>query len=141
MEHRIVSKPAFTVVGMKYRGKNEHDEIPQLWGQFVPRIGEIQHRTPDPATYGVMFNYDEATGEFDCVAALTVSSASDLPEGMVSVEMPAAQYAVFTCTLPTLSATYRQIHPGWHSPNTSTPAHPSSSTMGKTLTRKTPTHR
>ena len=42
MEHQIVNKPGFTVVGMKYRGKNEHDEIKQLWGQFVPRIREIQ---------------------------------------------------------------------------------------------------
>lgn len=111
MEHEIVSKPAFTVVGMHYRGKNEQDEIPQLWGQFVPRIPEIQHRNPDPATYGVMYGYEEATGEFDYVAALHVNSASDLPEGMVSVEIPAARYALFTCTLPTLSATYRQIHP------------------------------
>ena len=111
MEHQIVSKPAFTVVGMKYRGKNEHDEIPQLWGQFVPRIPEIRHRNPDPATYGVMYGYDEETGEFDYVAALHVNSAADLPEGMVSVEIPAAQYVVFTCTLPTLSPTYRQVHP------------------------------
>ena len=111
MEHQIVSKPAFTVVGMKYRGKNEYDEIPQMWGRFVPRIREIRNRNPDPATYGVMYDHDEATGEFDYVAALHVNSASELPEGMVSVEIPAAQYAVFTCTLPTLSPTYRQIHP------------------------------
>jgi AraC family transcriptional regulator len=110
MEHQIVSKSAFTVVGMKYRGKNEHDEIPQLWVQFVPRIQEIVDRNPDPATYGVMYDYDEATGDFDYVAALHVNSASDLPEGMVSVEIPEAQYAVFTCTLPTLGRTYRQIH-------------------------------
>ena len=89
MEHQIVSKPAFTVVGMKYRGKNEHDEIPQLWGQFVPRIPEIRHRNPDPATYGVMYGHDEETGEFDYVAALHVNSAADLPEGMVSVDIPA----------------------------------------------------
>jgi AraC family transcriptional regulator len=56
-----------------------------------------------------MSNYDEATGEFDDVAALHVSNASDLPEGMVGVEVPAARYAVFTCTLPTLSPIYRQI--------------------------------
>lgn len=110
MEHQIVSKPAFTVVGMRYRGKNEHDEIAQLWGQFVPRIQEIQDRNPDPATYGVMYDYDETTGEFDYVAALYVDSASDVPEGMVSVEVPEAQYAVFTSTLPDLGQTYQKIH-------------------------------
>ena len=110
MEPQIVDKPAFIVVGMKYRGKNEHDEIQQLWGQFVARIGEIQHRDPGGPTYGVMSDFDEATGEFDYVAALPVHSADDLPAGMVSVELPAARYAVFDCTLPALSATYKQIH-------------------------------
>ena len=110
MEYKIVTKPAFTVVGLRYRGKNEHDEIKQMWGQFGPRIQEIQHRNPDPATYGVMYGYDEATGEFDYVAALHVDSASDLPERMVSIEISEAQYAVFTCTLPTLGPTYQAIH-------------------------------
>ena len=109
MEPKIVSLPAFTVVGLKYRGKNEQNEIPQLWGQFVPCIGEIQHRTTDLATYGVMSNYDEATGEFDYVASLTVERAADLPAGMVGVEVPAARYAVLDCTLPTIGAAYEQI--------------------------------
>ena len=28
-EPKTLTKPAFTVIGMKYRGKNEHGEIPQ----------------------------------------------------------------------------------------------------------------
>jgi len=76
----------------------------------VPRIGEIQHRTTDLATYGVMPNYDEATGEFDYVASLSVQRAADLPAGMVGVEVPAARYAVLGCTLPEIGAAYEQIH-------------------------------
>ena len=109
MVPKIVHLPAFTVVGMKYRGKNEKNEIPQLWSRWVPRIPEIQHRTTDLATYGVMDNYDEATGEFDYVASLTVERAAALPAGMVAVEVPAAQYAVLDCTLPTIGAAYEQI--------------------------------
>ena len=30
MEAQIVSRPAFTVVGVLYRGKNEHNEM-RLW--------------------------------------------------------------------------------------------------------------
>jgi hypothetical protein len=30
MKPKIVSRAAFTVVGMKYHGKNENNEIPQL---------------------------------------------------------------------------------------------------------------
>jgi len=110
MEPKIVHLPVFTVVGLKYRGKNEQNEIPQLWSRWVPRIGEIQHRTSDLATYGVMSNYDEATGEFDYVASLSVERAADLPAGMVGVEVPAAQYAVLDCTLPTIGAAYGQLY-------------------------------
>jgi AraC family transcriptional regulator len=110
MEPQIETCPAFTVVGMRYRGKNENQEVTQLWGQFVQRIPEIRHRDPGGPTYGVMYDYDEATGEFTYVAALPVNEAADLPKGMVSVEIPDARYAVFECTLPTLGETYAQIH-------------------------------
>jgi predicted transcriptional regulator YdeE len=110
MEPKIVRLPAFTVVGMKYRGKSEQNEIPQLWSRFVPRIGEIQHRPPGGPTYGVMDHYDETTGEYDYVASLPVDRAADLPDGMVAVEVPAAQYAVVDCTLPEIGAAYKQIN-------------------------------
>ena len=109
MEPKIVHLPAFTVVGMQYRGKNEQNEIPQMWGRFVPRIGEIQHRADNGATYGVMYGYDEASGAFDYVASLQVTQAADLPAGMVAVEVPAALYAVVDCTLPVIGQTYQQL--------------------------------
>lgn len=113
MEPKIVSKPALTVVGMKYRGKPLSDEIPQLWGAFAARIGEIKHiRNPEIA-YGVSDNMDESTGEFDYVAACEVESAADIPEGMVSVDFPAQTYAVFTCTLPTIGETFEYIYRTW----------------------------
>ena len=33
MEPKIVTKPAFKAVGLYYKGKNENQEISQLWGQ------------------------------------------------------------------------------------------------------------
>lgn len=30
MEAKIASRPAFTAIGLKYRGKNENKEIPPL---------------------------------------------------------------------------------------------------------------
>jgi AraC family transcriptional regulator len=110
MEPNVVSLHAFTVVGMKYRGKNEQNEIPQLWGQFAPRVSEIQHKVQEDATYGVMSNYDEVSGEFDYWASLKVTQAVDLPAGMEGVEVPAATYAVWECTLPTIHQAYQQAH-------------------------------
>ena len=41
MEPKFVSKPAFTAVGLEYYGKNQNQEIAQLWQQFNPKIREI----------------------------------------------------------------------------------------------------
>ncbi len=113
MEPIIVSRPAFTVAGMKCRGKNEQNEIPQLWSQFGPRMGEIKHKVDRDIAYGVMGNLDESSGEFDYVAAIEVESADDLPNGMVSWEVPEQTYAVFTCTLPTIGKAYKHASEKW----------------------------
>ncbi|HCB47971.1 MAG TPA: hypothetical protein DEP47_00200 [Chloroflexi bacterium] len=93
MEPNVVSKPTFTIVGMKYRGKPEGDEIPDLWREFNPRIREIKYLTPSDESYGVMDNYDEKTGQFDYVSAVEVSKVVDVPEGMMSWDIPANKYA------------------------------------------------
>ena len=61
----IVKKDGFMVVGLKYRGKNEQNEVPQLWQSLRPVADQIRHIVPHGATYGIMDNYDEATGEFE----------------------------------------------------------------------------
>ena len=101
-EPKITSKPAFSVIGMKYRGKNEHDEIPQLWGKFMAREGEIKDKLDPQICYGVEDNHDEVSGEFDYVAAFEVGKDAEVPEGMVKWDVPAQTYAAFTCTLPTI---------------------------------------
>ncbi len=50
MERKIESRPAFRVVGMKYRGKNEQDEIPGLWRAFAARVAEVQNRVAEHPT-------------------------------------------------------------------------------------------
>ncbi|MGC1121768.1 MAG: GyrI-like domain-containing protein [Candidatus Methanofastidiosia archaeon] len=111
MEPEIKSKPAFTVVGIKYRGKNENNEIPQLWFKLGPRINEIKHRVG--SAYGVMDNYDEESGKFDYIAGIEVDSSADIPEGMVSIDVPnrRTQFSRVPCqTL--LKLTNMSVRPG-----------------------------
>ena len=110
MEAKIVTIPAFTVAGMLYRGKNENREIPQLWQKFGPRMQEIKHAVKEPIAYGVMDNFDAESGEFDYMAALKVSSAEDIPEGMASWEIPESKYAVASCTLPTIHEIFKALY-------------------------------
>ena len=109
MQPNIVNRPAFTVVGMKYHGNNQHNEIPQLWGTFGPHMHEIKHLVHPEVFYGVMGNYVEATGEFDYVAAREVTSATEIVKGMTVVNIPTQTYAVFPCTLKTLKKTFDVI--------------------------------
>ena len=114
MEPQIIQKEAFTVVGLKLRCvMGPPSDIPQLWGQLFARMGEIQGIAEQGISYGVMDNYDEATGAWDYIAAFSVAAGSDAPADMVKLDIPAAQYAVFPCTMPTIQETYDFIYQQW----------------------------
>ena len=109
MEPEIISKPAFTVVGMRYFGENQHQEIPQLWGQFLPRAHEIKDKSA--VAYGVCGDVDD-NGRFHYMAGYG-SDHPDIPEGMARWDIPEQTYAVFPCTLDTISETYQFIFEKW----------------------------
>ncbi len=109
----IEKKPSFEAVGLKYRGKNEKNEVPELWESFVPRVGEVKNRADMAVSYGVMDNLDSETGEFDYIACVEVTSSEELPQGMVSTKVPDQTYAVFKAALPTIKEAFGQICREW----------------------------
>jgi AraC family transcriptional regulator len=115
MEPKFVTKEAFKVVGMSYIGKNENQEIPQLWEVFNIRMKEV--KSAEPCCYGTCFGDVEgaAEDEFEYVACVAVEGTPDIPEGMVMREIPAHKYAVFTHhgSLKTLHDTYQYIYNTW----------------------------
>jgi AraC family transcriptional regulator len=113
MELKIVKREAFALLGLLHSGKNESNEIPQLWEALGPRFSEIPHVAVHDVAYGVCDNFDEGSGTFDYLAGFEVKRTSDLPVGMVRWQVPGATYAVFTCTLPTLGETHARIHSVW----------------------------
>ena len=113
MEPKIISREACTVVGMKYRGRNEQNEIPQLWERFMPRAQEVTPKANPRQYYGVMDNFDEKTREFDYLAGFEVDGASKVPSGMESWQVPEQTYAVFPCNLKSIKEAFRQIYHEW----------------------------
>jgi len=111
MEPKIVTKPAFTVVGMLYHGKNENNEIAQVWSEFIPRVKEIEHMGLQNS-YGVC-GQPEENGAFKYVAGFEVDSVAGIPEGMISWDVPAQKYAVFPCTLSTIHEAYQHAFKTW----------------------------
>ncbi len=110
MEPKIVTKPAFKAVGMFYQGKNENQEISQLWGKFNARVPEIKDITD--GAFGLCKPMDEH-GTFPYLAAMAVKECKQPPAGMEVWEVPEQKYVVFPCTLPTLHETYRYAFETW----------------------------
>ncbi len=112
MEPKIVHWTAFTVAGMEYKGKNENNEIKELWGVFWPRATEIKHVVWDRGSFGICRDWPEKPG-LDYLAAVEVEKVEDLPEGMTVWQIPEQTYAVFPCTLLTLHEAYRHAFEDW----------------------------
>lgn len=113
MRPQFVTKPAFTVIGLKIRTTPMSPEIPQLWGEFAPRIDEVQHTTEPNVSYGLMGHYDQVVGTFDYMAGVSVEQVANLPAGMAAWDVPASTYAVFDATLSTIGAVFGHIYNSW----------------------------
>lgn len=113
MEPKVVQTEAVTVLGLRYRGRNQQNEVFQLWQALHQRMGEIGHLVDDRVAYGISDNMDQATGEFDYVAGYPVTREGEAPEGMVLWEVPGGTYAVFTCTLPTIGQVFDYAYKTW----------------------------
>ena len=113
MEPKILTKPAFKTVGFSYVGKNQNDEIGQMWQRFLPHIDEPK-RINRQTSYGLCFSEvkDAQEGEFEYIAAVEVADDQAVPAGMVYCEVPQGKYAVFTHLgkLDKLSETYQYIY-------------------------------
>ena len=112
MEIKIETKEAFTVVGLNYHGKNENQEIAQLWHQLLPRFQEIKHLAQPYQSYGVCGEV-ETDGRFRYLAGFEIDEAGDLPEGMDTWQVPQQTYAVFPCDLATIHETYNYAFQTW----------------------------
>ncbi|AKI97806.1 GyrI-like domain-containing protein [Kosmotoga pacifica] len=95
MEPKIVTKPAFKAVGMRYYGKNEKGEIPKLWGEFMNKVsaqGIDEHSLKE--CYGLMGIMDNE-GNFEYIACIPAEKFDGIPENMVKREISQSRYLVF----------------------------------------------
>lgn len=111
MEPQFVTKPAFTVVGLKIRTTPMNPAIPSLWDQFAPRIDEITNLAEPQVSYGLIDHFAE--NQLDYMAGCSVLHLDVLPVGMTSWEVPASTYAVFQTTLATIGETFGYIYGVW----------------------------
>lgn len=106
--------PSFKVMGMKYRGKNENNEISAMWSKLNPRAHEIPMLSQ--CAFGVCFMISDARMDaFEYVAGFKVAADAVAPEGMVVVDVPENRYAVFEHrgSMESLRNTYNSIINEW----------------------------
>jgi AraC-like DNA-binding protein/predicted transcriptional regulator YdeE len=97
----IYEQPRLLLVGLRTlffsvdsEKNNVGELLPPLWGAFVPRLGEIENRIPG-VCYGVVRQERDGDERLEYHAAIAVTGAAALPEGMSMIEIPAAKYARF----------------------------------------------
>lgn len=100
MEPRIEKLDEKKLIGFHIKMSLSQNRTGQLWGQFAPRIKEIQNRTSEdkismqiyPPSYFKQFN---PTTEFEKWATTEVSNFEYIPKGMKSFNLKEGLYAVF----------------------------------------------
>ncbi|GAA4306971.1 GyrI-like domain-containing protein [Nibribacter koreensis] len=98
---KIVDLPEKLLVGLRSTTSLAENNAAALWQQFMSRHREIGHRVGQEfysvQEYPVNFfsQVVNPSTKFEKWAAVAVSSADNLPEGMELLTVPAGKYAVF----------------------------------------------
>lgn len=120
-EPKIVTKEKLTLVGMKHKFSRNNNIIPWLWQQFNPRRNEITNKVND-LSYGVCLNDEKVMAQdatddtvFTEFVGIEVENTESIPDGMETLELPAATYAVFKHKgyLSELTETFNYIYGQW----------------------------
>jgi AraC family transcriptional regulator len=112
METGTQELPAFVAVGARYQGTMQSGELAEFWKQWGEAVTAQPSTTPG-VSYGITLGFDPSTMTIDYLVAVPVAEDAPIPEGMVRWEVPAQTYAVFDCTLSTLSATIMATYHDW----------------------------
>lgn len=113
MEPKIVTHSSFEVIGMQIRTTPMSPEIPALWPRFMDRLPEVEPVLEPEVSYGVMEMLPGEVTGLNYLAAVSVPSAAHVPDGMISMTIPAGQYAVFDFPLSDTGSAFGFIFETW----------------------------
>ncbi len=121
MEHRIIEKEPFTVIGVELKTtlSNEADfgEIPKFWGEVLQNgtLGNIPNKKVPDTVLGISMDF-QSDGSFVYLIGAEVTSSENIPKNMVCRSIPSAAYAVFTARgeMPrSIQETSKYIYQQW----------------------------
>ncbi|SDZ34509.1 AraC family transcriptional regulator [Evansella caseinilytica] len=120
MEPKLVTKPAFHIIGYELKTKNEdgqnNKDIPLFWQQYMEK--KLGSNIPNPlqknVELGICTDFCPETGEFIYVIGMEVKKGTPAPEGMVYKSFPEMEYAVFTTPKATEESFISSIQSTWN---------------------------
>jgi AraC family transcriptional regulator len=112
MEPKITNREAFAILGLQERFSHGKEDFEGIWKRFMAYHDQIRALSIDGAYYGANFVVKEGQ-QMDYLAGMAVTEVQDVPEGLTLREVPASRYAVFECTVETISDTYDWIFDKW----------------------------
>ena len=97
LEHKIVEKPQFTLVGMerKFCPETSYQDIPKFWDEVMS-----MENCPLMGVYGICLDEDTQDGSFIYLIADNYIPWQEIPEGLTAKVIPASTWAVFPCRGP-----------------------------------------
>lgn len=122
IEPIILKLDTIKVVGIKDKTSLTNNKLSELWGRFLPRIGEVENRIMDRGCYGIcLYNPDleikdiNDDMEYEMLTAVEVRDFEKIPDGMMAYSIPPREYAVFTHkgNISNLGLTYSYIYFNW----------------------------
>jgi predicted transcriptional regulator YdeE len=116
MEPTICKRHNFTVMGISNRmsiSEESGENYAKIWADFERYNEPLKKISIDKKYYGVTFATDKLD-LVDYVVGMAVSDKTNpLDEGLVVRPVPAAEYAVFECTVQNIGQTYQYIINKW----------------------------
>jgi predicted transcriptional regulator YdeE len=112
LEPTLERKDAFWVLGIQERANPMAVDYGAFWARFSARLAEVQPLATEPAAYEVHFPTEEE-GVADVFGGMAVPASVTVPEGLILREVPAAECAVFECTMSDIGATWGAIFGEW----------------------------
>lgn len=102
MQYEIVSSEKFIIVGISVRTNNSNNQakrdISRLWGQFIldNHIDTIPNKISNDI-YCLYTDYEsDHTGDYTTILGCIVSHCDNIPEDMMTKEIPMGNYMKFT---------------------------------------------
>lgn len=126
MEPKLITKPAFHIIGYELKTKNENGQnnkdIPEFWQQFMKN--KLGCNIPNPINQnvelGICTDFNPKTNEFVYIIGMEVNEGSQPLEGMVYRSFPEQEYAVFTTPkangdtfTASIQSTWNNIYTEW----------------------------